>query len=341
MRFPICVWLFTRIIIFLVAAKAPHGIAELGNWDGAWYGTIATHGYEYTSDGTLHNVAFFPLFPFLSSLLVRAGIVWPFAGIIVNNAAFLLCVIFFFVYATRRFGVKVARWCIVALCVSPLSLFASAAYSEGVFLCCVAVALWAYDSERYSAAAVAGAFASAARPFGIALAIALIVAAIVERRSRATIVVLSGGVLGVVLFMIFCAARFHDPLAFVHAQLAWRENAGFDAAAWIALLRGAAGGRIHDWITIFSIVVAACGIALFRRELGAANVAFIIAALLLFSLAGTPLSADRNLYTVLPLSMTLALWFQRAPLAGYALSALGILGLVLDTIAFAHFQWVA
>lgn len=342
MRFPFVVWLLTRSAVFIVAAKASrHGIAALGNWDGAWYGTIATRGYEFASDGKLHNVAFFPFFPMLSSLLMRTGVTWPYAGIIVNNVAFLLAVIVLYAYASRRFSERVARWAVVAICVSPLSLFGSAAYSEGVFICCVAIALWAYDRERYFVAALATACASAARPFGVALAVALIAAALIERRGAVTVLKLTAGFLGIAFFALFCSLRFHDPLAFVHAQLAWRQGAGFDATAWLGLLRGAAGGRVHDWLSLFLIVVVFFSVTLFGRRLGALNVAFVVASFALFVFAGTPLSADRNLYTVLPLSVTLALWFERAPAAGYALSALGIIGLVLDTAAFVRFEWVA
>ena len=342
MRFAGLVWLVTRALIFFVATVAtPRGISALGSWDGAWYGSIAVHGYEYARDGAPHSVAFFPLFPILASILMKFGIRWPFAGIAVNNAAFLACVLLLYRYARMRFGTIAARWCVVAVCVSPLSLFCTAAYSEGLFMLFTAAALFAYDREHYALAGIAAACASATRPLGVALAVALIAAAILQQRGPRAVLQTCFGLAGIALFTAFCAARYNDPLAYVHAQLAWRHAAGFDASAWLALLRGAFGGRVHDWISLLMIAIAACGIAFFRRALGVANVSFLVAALALFVLAGTPFSADRNLYTVLPISMVLAMLFQRIPVAGYAFSVLGLIALVTDTLAFLHFQWVA
>ena len=342
MRFTILVWLVTRVLIFFVAAVGTrHGIAALGNWDGAWYGSIAVRGYEFARDGTPHNVAFFPLFPLVASLLLKLGIAWPFAGIAINNAAFLGCVLLLYRYALLRFGDVAARWCTVAVCVSPLSLFCATAYAEGLFMFFVAAALFAYDRERFAVAGIAAACASATRPLGVALVLALIVAAIIQRRGTAAVLQCCIGFAGIALFTWFCAVRFGDPLAYVHSQLAWRHSAGFDAAGWLALVRGALGGRVHDWITLLTIAVAVYGIVSLRKCLGVVNVAFLVSALLLFALAGTPFSADRNFYTVLPVSMVLALLFRRVPVAGYAFSVLGLVMLATDTLAFSRFQWVA
>ncbi len=342
MRFPIAVWLLSRIATFCaIGVASPHGIAPIGNWDGAWYGSIAAHGYEFARDGSQHNVAFFPLFPMLASLLLRIGIPWPLAGALIANAAFLGAVLVAYIYAKKRFDERIARWCVVALCLSPLSLFAGVAYSEGLFLFFVSVALLAYDDERFLLAGLATAAASATRPLGVALAVALVAGALVERRSPFAVLKCATGFAGIALFALFCERRFGDALAFVHAQVAWRHSTSIDPDAWAGLLRGAAGGRVHDWIAIAMLAAVIAGLTVYRKRLGAVNAIFLLGALAALAWAGTPLSADRNLYAVLPVSIVLALLFERAPAIGYAAGALGCAGLIFDAMAFARFQWVA
>ncbi len=342
MRFPLTVWFFSRVaVVCAVLAAAPHRLAAFGNWDGAWYGSIAAHGYEFARDGNQHNVAFFPLFPMFASVLLRAGILWPLAGAIVANGAFLGAVLVAYAYTKKRFDERIARWCTVALCLSPLSLFCSVAYSEGLFLLFVAVAFWAYSSDRFWVAGLACAAASATSPLGVALALGLVAGALVDKRSASAAAQSAIGFTGVALFSIFCERRFGDALAFVHAQAAWRRATWIDPNAWLGLLRGAAGGRVHDWIAIALLGAAIAGVTIYRERLGTAATVFIFGTLAALVFGGTPLSADRSLYAVLPVSFVLALTFGRAPALGYAAAVFSCVALVVDAMAFARFQWVA
>ena len=220
MRFIFVVWALSRAaIVAALAIAAPHaGIAALGNWDGAWYGSVVERGYEYGADGAQHNVAFFPLLPLLSSSLVHVGVPWPIAGVVLNNAAFLIFLFVLFAYSRERLGGHGAKWAVLVACVLPLSLFCSAAYSEGLFMLTSCLALLAYQRGQYLNAGIAATAASATRPFGAALAVALVIAAILERRSLHDIVLSSFGFLGIGGFAMFCAWRFHDPIAFMQPR---------------------------------------------------------------------------------------------------------------------------
>lgn len=343
MRWTFLLWLLTRALILTCAAAAAFHAPSygLGNWDGAWYGSIVVHGYEFAHDGKAHNVAFFPLFPLIASVPVRFGVPWPLAGIIVNNIAFLGALLASYAYARRRFGETTARWCVIVLVLSPLSLFGSTAYSEGLFLLFAALALWAFDCDAYLAAGVAAAAASATRPLGIALALALLVAVVVKRRGPRAFAQTSFGLLGIVGFAAFCAMRFGDAGAFIHAQTAWRNAGGVNLPAWLGLLHGAAGGRVHDWIALVMTVAAVAAFTICRRAIGIAGAAYACIALALFAFAGSPLSLDRNLFTVLPVAVVFALVFRRVPYIGYAFAIAALVVLAADTMAFARFQWVA
>ena len=122
------------------------------------------------------------------------------------------------------------------LCCCPLSLFCSAAYSDGLFLLLTALALRDFDAGRFRAAAFWGGLASIDRFQGIALAPAFAVAAAVDRRGHAAWLAGIAPSCGAIGFGLFCALHFGDPLAFVHAQAAWRTRSGFDEAGWQNLL---------------------------------------------------------------------------------------------------------
>ncbi|HEY9086020.1 MAG TPA: mannosyltransferase family protein [Candidatus Tyrphobacter sp.] len=322
-------------------AAAPHGIiAALGNWDGAWYGSIAMHGYEFAADGKAHNVAFFPLFPMLCALLMRAGVPWPLAGVAINNLAFLGALFVLERYAFQRFGERTARVAVIAACVLPLSLFCTVAYSEGLFLLASAIALWCYQRQRYAYAGMASAAATAIRPLGIALALSLLLASIVERRGLRAALGCAIGVFGLAAFAAWCAVRFGDPLAFAHAEVGWRAS-GLDLAGWLGLIRGALGGRVHDWLSLALSAAGLIGVVVYRRQFGAAGVFYVLSSLLMIAYAGAPLSLDRYVYALIPVLVIVAEVFRRVPVFGYPAIAASFILLVHDAAAFARFIWVA
>ena len=339
MRFTFACWLVTRLIIAaaVYAASAHAPVQAAGNWDGGWYGRISLDGYGLT---TTRTVAFFPLFPLISSLLVRAGLGWPLAGIAVNNAAFLGGALVFYAWVKGRYGLETARWASATLCALPLSLFGSVAYSEGLFALAAAVTLLCYERKWYLAAGAAAACASATRPLGIALALAIAVGAIVERRGTRAVLACATGMAGIATYALFCRLRFGDALAFVHAQNAWRGDTGFDASGWEDLMRGALHGRIHDWLSLLALFAAVAAVVGARR-LGSPARMFLAFAVAILIAAGEPLSIDRNLYSVVPLVAAIGAVLARARYAGYVVIAASLAILVLDAVAFARFTWVA
>ncbi len=343
MRFTLVAWVFTRAIVFTaIALAAPHGfLTALGNWDGTWYLEVLRHGYTVGPDGYAHSVAFFPVFPLIARVVVRAGIAWPLAGALVDNAAFLLAVLLLYRYVRDTFATVTARWSVVVACAVPLSLFCSVAYAEGLFMLFSVVALACYRRKMYLGAGLAAAAASATRPLGAALALGLVIAALVERRGARAVFSCALGMLGIVAFAAYCWAHLHDPLAFVHVQKFWRHGSGFDVPAWFAVLTTAVRGSAHSWITIVFLVVAAPCVLVFRERIGVAGVLFVALSIAAVALSGAPISVDRLLYSVVPLLVALGALFRRIPPLGYAAVAASLVLLFLDAMTFAQFRWVA
>ena len=344
MRFVFVAWLASRAVIvaaFFVAGA--HPLTSTGNWDGAWYGSIAQHGYNYAQIGTQRDVAFFPLFPMLASLVLRSGIGWPLAGVLVNNAAFFGALVLLYRIASKRWNIPTARWCIAFTCACPLSLFATVAYREGVYLFFSALALWYALRSHRLASGLAGAAASAASAIGIALGGALVIDALVHRRSARDIASAALTFAGIGGFALFCYLRFGDPLAFAHAEHGWRTG-GLDLGAWLRVtdsLRTWQGLRANLMVIVL-VPLAAVAIVVQQKALGALLTLYGLLAIALILIAGEPISADRYAFAVLPVLMVYGRVLARIPVAAGVAALAALLSLLAyDTVQFALFHWVA
>ena len=129
MRFVVLAWALSRLLVVAVMLSSGHA-GVFANWDGAWYGSIAQHGYGYAKIGAQRDIAYFPLYPMLAWVVMRAGIGWPLAGVLVNNAAFLAALFVIYNLTRQHWNVATARWCVGAgsragaACVHTLSMSA-------------------------------------------------------------------------------------------------------------------------------------------------------------------------------------------------------------------------
>ncbi|MBW4447698.1 MAG: hypothetical protein KME38_12735 [Spirirestis rafaelensis WJT71-NPBG6] len=332
--YPAAIWLTSRMLIWIVmlvivpllstpsAGIAPtFGWGAFDAWDSGHYRAIATSGYEYADDGKGHNLAFFPLFPLIVRALMALGLPFEVVGTVVNNLAFLAALYCLYFWVKEQHGKDSARWATAVLAWCPLSMFAAVIYTEGLYLLLSTAALRAFDKQQYGWTAFWGAMATATRPTGIALIPALAIASFKQRRPPIAYVASFATAIGLLSFSLYCAIKFGDPLAFIHAQRGWRPSLGFDWHGWWKMLmqitvgttnwkHGAIKDPLHP--LLFAIVVA-LGYLLwrFRQKLGSAKVDYGFAALflLLWLLAGDPL-----INTISVLGGIYLLWYLRAHL---------------------------
>jgi len=238
--FVVLVWALSRAIVLISLGLASPHFEGLLHWDGAWYRDIALGGYEYVPDDHPHRVAFFPLFPLLSALLVRAGVPFIVAAPALNSLAFLVALIVTNSWIAARLSRPTARMVTLTLALSPPALFTVLAYSEGLFMMTSVLALRASEQKRYLESWAWSLLAGLTRPIAIALAIATAIDALRRRNPRALLAA-SGAVVGVALFAAYCWLQFGDPLAFVHVQPFWRHETGFGSYSWLLFLERAVG----------------------------------------------------------------------------------------------------
>lgn len=230
-------WLTSRLLIVAgIASVSPRRLSAVTNWDGAWYRYVATHGYDFAADGRWHSIAFFPLYPYAVSIIMRLGLGYEVAAIAVSNGCYLAMLVVAYRWVAARNGLSAARWTSALLAFYPLSLFGSVAYAEGPFMLLSVLALRDFDGGQYRSSAIWSALASFARPNGVCLAPAFAAAALFERRGGRAFGPACSALLGALAMTVFGAVRFHDPLAFVHAQEAWRHGIGTGISQWQILL---------------------------------------------------------------------------------------------------------
>ncbi|QKQ73800.1 hypothetical protein [Nostoc sp. TCL240-02] len=332
--FVIVMWLSSRLLItiamLLIAPLFPapsNSVAATFSWDvfyawdSVWYEKIMTYGYDFSSDvKEIHTVAFFPLFPLLSRIVMFIGFSPKVAAILVNNSAFLATLIILYRWVHELYGTSTARWVTATLVWCPYSLYGTVIYTEGLFLLCTTSALRAFDKKQYIWAGFWGALSTATRLPGVALITAFIFVSWKERRGiKAYIASLSVG-LGISLYSLYCQIRFGDALAFIHAQKAWRgDAAGFAWQGWWQMLMQITigytnfkAGYIKDPLhplLLLLIISSACLLWRFRLHLGMVKfrngVCFLW--LLLWLLAG-----DELLKIPLVFGGIYLLWLSRA-----------------------------
>ncbi|MBE9033748.1 mannosyltransferase family protein [aff. Roholtiella sp. LEGE 12411] len=312
--FPAIMWLVSRIFILtamlVVAPKLPlpaegivphFGWEVFDAWDSMHYRAIATSGYEFVNDGKQHNLAFFPLFPLSIWVLMKLGLPFEMAGTLVNNLAFFAALYCLYFWVKEHYGISAAQWATVVLSWCPSSMFTGVIYTEGLYLFLSTAALQSFDQKQHGWTAFWGAMATATRPTGMALIPALAIAAWQERRPPIAYVASSATAIGLLLFSLYCAISFGDPLAFIKAQRGWRPSLGFDWQGWLNMLmqipfgannwqfgwiKNPSGGIKDPWYPLcFGLIVTSSYLLWrYRRHLSSVKVIYGFYAFVLFLL---------------------------------------------------------
>jgi len=307
-------------------------------WDTSHFTAIATHGYVGS-----WQTAFFPLFP-----LLERGVAFllggPFrAGLIISNLAYLVVLVVLYRLVWEDFGEETAFRATLFLAVFPTAFFFIAAYSESLFLCLALLSFYYMRCGKWWIAGLFGFFAVLTRASGLLLVLPFLYEYLCQRSFKLKTIrfgLLNGALIpaGLVVFALYCYVRFHDLLAFSHAEkIAWNREL---RVPWYGLvgaittitqygLKGALSfSSIHNMIDLSAellmlalVVLSFIGPWKFPEKMrsyalyGAAVYLFSI----LFPLTGkVPLGAlSRFLLEVFPAFVVLAVMFRKEHTAMY------------------------
>lgn len=334
-------------------------VTPLTRWDSGWYVNIAEAGYwePPTRVGQETNHAFFPLYPGLVRLVVRAtGIETSLAGNLISGAALLAALLLFADWTRLHFGESRVMPAVLVLLMFPTSFFFAAVYTEALLLALSLAAVAGFERRRPVLGAIAGFLAGTTRISGLVLAPYLaLVSWRASREARlpagraAARAALAGAspVAGFGFFCLYFWRRFDDPLLFVKAQHNWsgqpKSILHGPALIWQGvvedfsrgrLLRAAPARSFEGLYLILFLVLAAVLLSQKRRP-EALYVALTVA--IVFA-SGTFESAGRYVLPAFPAFAALAGLEKRR---GLSMSLLALSGLAQAAYiwAFVHWYW--
>jgi len=297
------------------------------HWDTGHYMTIAQNGYQEA-----YRTAFFPLYPLLIRILTPITRNNPLlAALLISDIAgfFMLIVLYQLVY--EDFSEERANRTVLYLSLFPTAFFFAAGYTEALFLCLTLVGFYNLRHGNWWLAGLFGFFASLTRSAGIFLLLPFCYEYLRQhdfslKRIRFDVV---GGALiaaGIALFSLYCYYKFHDFLAFSHAQVYWNHQL---KAPWYGIIGSIkaislSGGIISfqalrnlldlvpDLLAIVLIILMFVGPVKFSRSLWSYAIYAVVLYLFLqiFPVGGTGLfplqSVSRYLLELFPAFIILA-----------------------------------
>ncbi len=199
-------------------------VQEWNHWDTSQFTSIATGGY----DGAWRT-AFFPLYPLLEAGLKFVVHNPYYAGLIISNLASLGLFTVLYRLVQEDTNQAQAYRTVLYLALFPTAFFLSAAYNEALFLFLAIFSFYSMRRGHWWLAGLCGFLASLTRSAGVFLLIPFCYEYLRQhefqlKKIRFGVV---GGLLipaGLGLFSLYCYYKFHDSLAFSHAQVIWGRH---------------------------------------------------------------------------------------------------------------------
>ncbi|MBU6449132.1 MAG: hypothetical protein KGQ26_05840 [Rhodospirillales bacterium] len=392
------------LVLALLAAQAAgilagqaflpqHGHTPLAqrllSWDGRFYFAIMQQGYAWVPAAahTAQSIAFFPMQPLLEYAgAVFSGRASPLPPLLISLACGAASIFAFHALAREALNPRAASFATALFAFWPASSFFIMGYPTGLISLCVIGALGAHLRGQYWRSALWCGLGSAAAPTVVFVAaalylergVALLRQGATARRVAHLVAWALLCVSGLIGFMLYQQWRFHDALAFIHAQAAWGTAPAFAArlyrlADWHWYIQQANAGRheiaqglaawragektpgmtaieagVQRWINSFSMIVAVLGLAIASAVLW--RRAFIIALAgwfvfvgyvwFIFSTDQNMLCVPRLLYPAIAIFLGFGWLAGRAPTLGRAVLALSLFATGLEAAFAAGGYWV-
>lgn len=315
-----------------------------------WYLGIAEHGYEQRpfNNDVPRNWAFFPLFPMLLHLASCVTGEFVLTGIALSHICFLLA-LFLLHRVSLLFGLSTddADRCVFYLAVFPTSYFFSLPLPESLFLMLTVGSFYFAKIGRWWFAGLCGALASATRPTGVLLLLALGVVYWEMYRPFGNVRALRKNGLGLLLvptgllgFMIYLHWLTGNAFAFKGAMAAWGRQAGFFFWPLLNYMHHPAEIAAHWDFRLLNflavVTVLACGAALLKRRQFALAAYTLLCVLVALSSALLQ-SQARYAMVVFPIYMVLGMVGRRGNIDQSIRAIFLVLFSLLTALFAAHF----
>ena len=180
--FVVLAFVVGRLSMSLIAFDAgvhdfpvPPWLDAYARYDTGWYHSIASRGYFYDGPDVQSSVAFFPAYPAAVRLVGFAVGNLIVAGVLVTLSCGAGVAVLFHRWVAGFLGERTAAYALALLCCYPFAFYLfGVVYSDALFLVAVLGAFVLIERDRPLFAGLAGIVATAARPVGVALCVALV-----------------------------------------------------------------------------------------------------------------------------------------------------------------------
>ncbi|MFN8530985.1 MAG: mannosyltransferase family protein [Anaerolineae bacterium] len=336
--------------------------------DAGFYTSIATYGYKWqTTSQPDADMAFMPAYPALvralSGLNAQGCAISPYwstcttaAGVALSNAAFFGALLLIFDLARRRFDKATAWRAAFLVLVSPITIYLSGVYTEGLFLFLTALTFWLVERDRAGLALLAATLAALTRSVGVALYPALLLVGWRTYRTSPAVIThprLKGIIYGLgahlpliafAAYILFMGVTVGDPLAYFSTyETSWGREAGSIVGAFTSYFSGeqvALLGWRLSWLDLILTIVS-LGFAVLTFRTDAAWGAFALFAILIPAASGTLVGMPRFVAVIMPFYIMIPRWISTQ--RGRWALAYGISGglALLMLVRFVTWRWIA
>lgn len=306
-------------------------------WDSVWYLDIAQHGYSYAGPHALSNIAFFPLYPALISLVsFVVGGYSVLAGWLISVTA-LLFAVHYLERLVREFHPEVDTRLVTLLwLLFPTAFFLNAVYTESLFICLSVMSFYFVRRHQLWLAGLFGCLAALTRVTGVLLFIPLVMEIWAHRSSfswrRASTMLLVP--LGTMSYFLYHLVRFGDVLAWFHVESAWGRTFHLNADHFATLTRPAAINLSLDIGFVFLAVVMA---VMVWKKLRPSYGMYMVLTLIVALSTGTLMSIGRYALVLFPIFILLAKYRHHLVVQAWMLLS-GLL-LSLNILLFVNSYW--
>jgi hypothetical protein len=279
-------------------------------YDALWMANVARNGYRDAHDKGGHlGPAFFPALPLTMVLGAALGLNPFWFGLIITNIVGAAGAAVLARVAARQLNDPATAWRTLALLLAfPTAFFWSAPYNESFGLLFTALALAAWQTNRYVTGALAAFGGSLARMTGVAVGIAALLDWLATRDRdtlRRAVWLTVGGFAGLALFWGFLWWAVGDPFVGLKAQAKWGRSELSWKNPW-RTIESIYDPQLPHWGEAVVVLGAAIlGVRAWRKRGTFWGLLALIPVAQMFA-SGTLLSAHRVILAALPVFIELS-----------------------------------
>lgn len=319
--------------------------ASWAQWDGGHYLNIAAFGYL-----DITNYAFFPLFPTL------AGIVHHFlkldlitSGLLISNIAFVLFLIVFFKLVFSKYTKEVAYASTITLLLFPTSFFATAYYSESLFLLIVTLAFASLWRKNFLLAALLASLASLTRLMGVMLIVSVFYSYFASikfnpRKVNIKLFHIAAAFFGVSVYSIYLFFNLNDPLRFLTSQSNWQRTVTDPISTIVSYIWPIVTRQLRpfsDWLDLGFTLLFLSILILGIKKIPSSLWIFSMLAILIPTSSGTLTSMPRYLLASLGAFIIVGLYLTGKPKLKIIVWTASLLLQIFFAVRFINGYWVA